>query len=49
MLSSLHTDFDSPVEVFTLNGMRVASSMENLAPGIYVIRQGSKVEKRMVK
>ena len=42
-------DYDSPVEVFTLNGMRVASSMENLAPGIYVIRQGSKVEKRMVK
>ena len=42
-------DYDSPVEVFTLNGMRVASSMENLAPGIYVIRQGSKVEKKMVK
>ena len=42
-------DYDSPVEVFTINGMRVASSMENLAPGIYVIRQGSKVEKRMIK
>ena len=44
-------DFDAaaPCEVYTLNGVKVADGTENLAPGIYVIRQGSKVEKRMVK
>lgn len=42
-------DYAAPVEVYNLNGVRVADSVENLANGIYIIRQGSKVEKIAIK
>ena len=42
-------DYAAPVEVYNLNGVRVANSVENLANGIYIIRQGSKVEKIAIK
>ncbi|MDY5999982.1 MAG: leucine-rich repeat protein [Candidatus Limisoma sp.] len=42
-------DYTAPVEVYNLSGVRVADSVENLANGIYIIRQGSKVEKIAIK
>lgn len=38
---------DAPVEYFNLKGMRISS--ENLAPGIYIRRQGTEVKKILVK
>lgn len=40
-------DDDAPVEFFNLNGIRVDS--ENLAPGIYIKRQGRKVSKVLIR
>ena len=42
-------DFSAPVEVYNLQGMRVAHSVENLANGIYIVRQGNNVRKIAVK
>ncbi|MDE6754133.1 MAG: leucine-rich repeat domain-containing protein [Muribaculaceae bacterium] len=42
-------ELDGPVEVFNLNGLKVADSTDNLPKGIYVVRQGSKVKKVVVK
>ena len=42
-------EFDGPVEVFDLNGVKVSDTTENLAKGIYVVRQGSAVKKIVVK
>jgi len=38
---------DAPIEYFNLEGMRVSG--ENLAPGIYIRRQGTDVKKILVK
>ncbi len=43
------TDVDLPCEVYTLNGVKIAESTDNLAPGIYIVRQGSAVKKIIVK
>lgn len=43
------TDPNLPVSVFSLSGVRVADSTDNLAPGIYIIRQGSQTRKIAVK
>lgn len=40
-------DNNAPVEYFNINGVRVNG--ENLLPGIYIKRQGKKVEKILVK
>ena len=40
---------DEPYEVYNLNGMKISSSMENLAPGLYIVTQGSVVKKINVK
>lgn len=40
---------DYPVEIYNLSGNKVESSKENLAPGIYIMRQGRKVEKIMIR
>lgn len=40
---------NAPVEIFNLNGVRVTGSIDNLPAGIYISRQGSKVEKISVK
>lgn len=42
-------DCVAPCEVFDLNGVRVANSVEDLTVGVYVVRQGSKVRKICVK
>lgn len=38
---------NTPAEYFNLQGIKVSS--ENLAPGLYIVRQGSKVSKTLVK
>lgn len=35
----------APVEVYNLSGMRVGKSTEGLAPGIYIVRQGTETKK----
>lgn len=40
---------NAPVEIFNLNGVRVTDSIDNLPAGIYISRQGNKVEKISVK
>lgn len=42
-------DFNAPVEVYNLGGMRVADSLDHLSAGIYIVRQGSAVKKLAVK
>lgn len=46
-IDSILDDENAPVEYFNLNGIRVDS--ENLAPGIYVKRQGGKVSKVLIR
>lgn len=43
--SSGEIDFSAPVEVYNLQGVIVSDSTENLAVGIYIIRQGNNVKK----
>ena len=40
-------EFDSslPVDVYNMNGVKVAQSLENLPEGIYIVRQGNKSAK----
>ena len=40
---------DIPMEVFDLNGIHVGSSLDGLAPGLYIVRQGSKVNKLVIR
>ena len=40
---------DCPVEIYNLSGNKVGNSKENLSPGIYIMRQGNKVEKIMIQ
>lgn len=42
-------DEDASVEVYNLNGVKVADSVESLLPGIYVVRQGSRSFKIAVR
>lgn len=42
-------DYTAPYEVYNLSGLRVANSVENLASGIYIVRQGNLVTKIAVK
>ena len=40
---------DCPVEIYNMSGNKVGSSKESLSPGIYIMRQGRKVEKIMIQ
>ncbi|MDE7153261.1 MAG: leucine-rich repeat protein [Muribaculaceae bacterium] len=42
-------DYNFPIEVYNLNGYRIGNTLENLAPGIYIIRQGNFVKKIAIK
>ncbi|MCM1504177.1 MAG: calycin-like domain-containing protein [Muribaculum sp.] len=46
-IDAIVNDDNAPVEYFNLNGIRVNG--ENLAPGIYVKRQGNKVSKILIR
>lgn len=39
----------APIEIYNLSGLKVGDSTENLAPGVYIKRQGRKVEKIAVQ
>lgn len=43
----IESDTNAPIEWYTLGGVKVSG--ENMLPGIYVVRQGSKVWKETVK
>ncbi len=47
LIDTVLNDENAPVEYFNLNGIRVGS--ENLAPGIYIMRQGKKVSKVLIR
>lgn len=42
-------DTGKPYEVYSLSGARVGNSTDGLAPGIYIVRQGSAVKKIAIK
>lgn len=42
-------DYSAPYEVYNLSGAQVATSTENLNPGIYIIRQVDKVHKVAIR
>lgn len=50
-IESVGTDADmsAPVEVYTVTGAYAGSDTGSLAPGIYIVRQGSKVSKTVIK
>lgn len=42
-------DSSSPYEIYNLNGVRLATSLNNLSTGIYIVRQGNLVKKIAVR
>ncbi len=42
-------DFNSPYEIYNPRGLKIATSTENLPAGIYIIRQGLKTQKSVIK
>ncbi len=40
---------DGPVEVYTLQGVKVADSTDGLTPGFYIVRQGGQSRKVLIK
>ncbi len=37
--------YDDPTEIYDLSGMKVTDSTDDLAPGVYIVRQGNNVKK----
>ena len=50
-IEDVFAEFDStlPYEVYNLNGVMIGNSIDNLAHGIYIVRQGDTVKKIAVK
>ena len=48
-IDGITANTDIPVEVYTLNGVKVADSTNGLPIGVYVVRQGNEVRKLSVK
>lgn len=46
---SSEIDFSQPIKVYNLTGVNVATSIQSLAPGIYIVRQGNTVKKIALK
>lgn len=42
-------DYNEPLTVFNLNGVKISDSIDNLASGIYIVRQGSLARKIAIK
>ena len=42
-------DPNAPMDIYTLDGKRISSSVDTLAPGIYIVRQGKIAKKIAVK
>lgn len=47
--SNGNIDYNAPVEVYNLQGMKISDTIENLNHGVYIVRQGRAVEKIAVK
>ena len=47
--SDIENDEDNTGEVYTVNGIRVGNSTENLDPGIYIVRRGNDIQKLRIK
>ena len=45
-ISGIEIDDNTPEEFFNLTGMRVDGA--HLAPGLYIVRKGSRIEKRLI-
>lgn len=43
--SVVEDNVNAPVEVYSLNGVKVASSLDGLKSGIYLVKKGNKVQK----
>ena len=50
-IEDVFVEIDStlPYEVYNLNGVMIGNSIENIAPGIYIVHQGNVVKKIAVK
>ncbi len=42
-------DFDAPYEVYNVSGVMIGNTTTGIAPGIYIVRQGSKTMKIAIK
>ena len=48
-ISELRVDRSHPYQVYSLSGQPCGNNLENLSPGIYVVRQGTATQKIVVK
>lgn len=40
---------DAPVVIYNVNGVKMGNNSDRLAPGIYIVRQGTSVKKIAIK
>lgn len=48
-INTINTNDDAIEEIFTLDGVRVGNSRENLKKGVYIVRKGQKTQKIIIK
>ena len=48
-VSQINDDAYAPVEVFNLQGVKIADSIDGLDAGIYIVHQGEIVKKVAIK
>ena len=48
-VSQINADADAQVEVFNLNSVKIADSIDGLDAGIYIVHQGEIVKKVAIK
>lgn len=49
-IDDILTDTDGePVAIYNINGIQVSGSVENLTPGLYIVRRNGKTSKLIVK
>ena len=48
-VSQINADADAQVEVFNLNGVKIADSIDGLDASIYIVHQGEIVKKVAIK
>lgn len=45
----INTDFKTSIDVYNLQGKKISNSTDNLAPGLYIIRQGGITKKVIIE
>ena len=48
-INTINSNDDAIEEIFTLDGVRVGNSRENLKKGVYIVRKGQKTQKIIIK